>query len=246
MYGYQNDEVSVSGLSFGLNQGVKMIEFGYNPNCGKDGSEMEGLDIVFQVEDRKISYRQFPVKKVFVKGVEITDANHPAMRVAFNDFSALMTHIMLCFVPLEDYKNALSKPTNSFKEFCETLKNILPKDFAEKELDLFAQYQFKIKGENTQTYLEIPRNLKHGKFLCATIPSTSGWQAVAIPDPSDSLKMALYYKDGNDKIHPFTRTGWFMNSPFAKKQTEEGAGAVANALGFPTSPTTDSDNGGSW
>lgn len=240
MYGYQDDNVeqSGSGLKFGLNQNVKMVEFKYNPNCGKDGVEMEGLDIAFQVGEKTMRYRQFPVTKVFDKQQEITDPNHPLMKAAYNDFNAIITHIMKCFVSEEVYRAALSRPINTFKDFCLTLQSILPVNYKEVDLDLFAHYQWTIKGENTQTFLEIPKKLKHGKFLCASVPSESGWQVVSIENPADSLQLALSYKNNEGQLHPFTRTGWFMKSNFANKQVEQNT----NSLQGTTSTDSNQDS----
>jgi hypothetical protein len=147
---------------------------------------------------------------------------------------------MKCFISDENYRAALSKPINSFKEFCTTLESILPANYQEIELDLFVNYQWSLKGENTQTFLEIPKKLKHGKFLCLSVPSETGWQAVTVENPADSLKLALSYRNQNGQIHPFTRTGWFMKSNFANKQTE--SESPASTLGTTSTPGGSQDS----
>lgn len=229
-YGYSDDNVNQgSSFSFGLNSGLaKMVKFEYNPNGGKDGAEQECIDIAFDINGKIVSYRQFPVTKAFYKEKnsneqkEVTDPKHPAMQEAFNVFNALMTHIMSCFVEREEYVKKLSeKPIKSFKEFCKVLMDMLPKNFDEIPLDIFMQYQYKIKGEATMTYLEIPKNLKQGRFLCKHIPPVGEWKAIKKENPVDADKNALYYKDAANNIHPFVRSGWFMNQPYAKQQKEE-------------------------
>jgi len=224
MYGYQDDNVSVSPVNFGLNAGVcKLVKFEWTPNGGKEGAEMEALDIVFNINDKDFNYRQFPVTKTFDNQTEITDPNHPKMKEAAATFNALMTHLILCFISREEYVKAItSKPIPDFKTFCKMLMFLLPKNFAEIPLDIFFQYQWTIKGENTRTFYEIPKNLKHGKFLCPHVKPVGQWQEVKMKDPSTSAKNALFYKDDAGNIHPFVRTGWFMNSNFAKAQVEEG------------------------
>lgn len=247
-YTYQTDEPKISALVFGLNTGAKMVKFEFNPNGGKDNAEQECLDIVFEVNGKEVSYRKFPVTKAIDKDtkLEVTNPAHPAMVQAFNEFNAIITHIVTCFIPKEEYSKALSKPTNSFKEFCVTVMNVLPKDFSTKSLDIFAQYQFNLKGENTQTYVEIPKSLKHGKFLCpSVVPVGDEWKEVRMSEPSDLAKNALYYKDSAGNIHPFIRTGWFVKSNFANKQKEE-----VNDLGASASnddaPEAGHADGGTW
>lgn len=224
MYGFTDDNVKTgSPFTFGLNSGItKMVKFEWTNKGGKEGAEMEALDIVFEINGKEVKYRQFPITKAFEDGKEIIDPTHPAMVSAINEFNALMTHILTCFVPKEDYvKNLQAQPITSFKMFCEILVGMLPKDYATIPLDIFMQYQYSIKGENTQTFLEIPKNLKHGKFLCRTIPSVGTWKSVIQEQPDDKLRNALYYKDDEGNVHPFIRTGWYMNSPFAKQLKEE-------------------------
>jgi hypothetical protein len=230
MYGYQDDNVSQgSGTNFGLNQGIKMVKFEYNPNCGKDGAEMEGLDIVFNNGVRDISYRQFPITKVFDNNTEITDTNHVKFKEAMNNFNAIMTHIMTCFISRETYAAALSKPISSFKDFCKVLMQLLPDNYSEIELDAFFQYQWDIKGENTKTYLELPKKVTYGKFLCATIVPTGNWKEMKQENPLTNTKNALYYKDEAGNIHPFIRNGWFMNSPFANQKIEDSVSDLTTA-----------------
>lgn len=223
MYGYEDDNVKTSSLFFGLNSGVtKMVKFEWTDKGGKEGAAMEALDIAFEINGKEFKFRQFPITKAFEDGKEITDPTHPAMVKSMNDFNALMTHIMSCYVEKEVYKAALQKqPITSFKMFCSILKSLLPVDFNTIVLDIFLQYQYKINGENTQTFFEIPKRTTHGKFLCKAIAPQGVWKAVKTENPEDKQKDALYYKDDIGNIHPFTRTGWFMNSNFANQQKEE-------------------------
>lgn len=244
MYEYHDDNVSQgSGVSFGLNQNLKMVKFEYNPNCGKDGAEMEGLDIVFNNGTRDINYRQFPIVKAFDNQVEVTDPNHPKMKEAMNNFNAIMTHIMMCYISRETYAAALSKPISSFKEFCKVLMQLLPQNYSEIELDIFFQYQYQIKGENTRTFLELPKKMSYGKFLCAHIEPNGSWKEIKMENPLTNTKNALYYKDDANSIHPFVRNGWFMNSNFAKAQVEDSISDLTNTDSATDSATAEQ---GQW
>lgn len=217
-YGYEDDGGQQSGgLSFGLNAGVtNMVKFEFNPNGGKDGAEGEALDVVFNINGKDVSYRMFPVTKTFDKNnVEITDPRHPEMKRAMKEFNAVIVHILHAFVSKETLKVALGVPIGSFKQFCNVATNVLPKNFNEVNLDIFAQWQWQLTGDNNKTYLRLPKNMKHGKWVCPHIPPVGGeWEELR-------LNGALSYKDTDGNKHPFSRQKWFMESNFAEQQAED-------------------------
>lgn len=230
-YGYVDDESEIGssgGLNFGLNQGITLSKFEYITNGGKDGAEAEALDIVFTINGVDKGYRKFPITKAFIKGTqeETTDPASAEMKDSFKDLNAVITHVMHCFVSREDLTIALSVPLTGFKQFCQILMGLLPKNFSEIKLDLFAQYQWQFSGENTKTFLEIPKKMKQGKWLCPSVPAIDAdgkpdlWRENRIENPNDNVTTALYYTDGAGNMHPFTRNGWFMNSNFATQQKE--------------------------
>lgn len=245
-YGYIDDEGAIDsqgGLNFGLNQNVFMTKFEYIKNAGKDGAEQEAMDIVFNVNGVDKSYRRFPITKAFKKTErgqpqeETTDPKSPEMQEAFKDFNACTTHIMHCFVSDEDYKVAISIPITSFEQFCKILMGLLPQDYNKKPLHLFAAYQWQLSGENTKTYLEIPKKMKYGRWLSPVVPAlnidgTPGeWAENRKVNPQDNDAQALTYTDGAGNIHPFVRNGWFVNSNFANQQKEDNpAGGYAPNL----------------
>lgn len=232
-YGYAEQEENKSSFGFGLNPGLTTLQkFEWTPNGGKDGAEMEALDIMFDVNGTTISYRQFPITKAFYKPsdgpqVEVTDPAHPAMVQEKSNLSAVLIHIIGCFVPKEDIRTALQTPMNSFKDFCKVLAGLLPKDFSVKPLDSFFQWEWQIKGDNEKTYLRLPKNMKHGRWIGAAIVAKGEWSKQQKQNASDN-ETALRYVDNDGNVHPFVRTGWFMNSNFATQQKEEEATAGSN------------------
>ena len=244
VYGFEDDKSQQGGgLNFGLNAGVTFMKtFQFNPNGGKDGAEQEALDIVFNVDGRDVSYRMFPVTKAYDNNVEVTDVRHPAMKQAIKDFNSIVVHVLHAFVKIDDIKTALSIPISSFKQFCDITKNILPSNFSNKQLDIFAQWQWSITGDNDKTYPRLPKNMKHGKWLCAHLPPLNGkWDKV-------ELNGKLAYKsngvDAEGKPitlrHPFSRTKWFMDSNFAEQQKDESLEDVDT--GAHTTGTTENQN----
>lgn len=235
-YGYQDDEVSQgSGMKFGLNQGaIRLVKFEWIPNGGKNGEEKEALDIQFQVigSDRIISYRKFPVTKAFDKAnnnVEVTDPNHPAIKEAQAEMSAVIVHILGNFVSKEAIKSAFSRPINSFKDYVKICEGLLPPDFASRPLDAFFQYQWQIASEKDRTYLELPKNMKQGKWLAPA--TTTEWVEVK------TNKVLKYVDPTNEvNVHPFQRGEYFVNSNWA---TQQKTGAEAPiAPGVPASGGT--------
>lgn len=227
-YGFAEHVPQDSAYVFGLNAGQSYLtKFEWTPNGGKDGAEQEALEIVITTNGKDQSLRKFPITKAFfrVEGsteqVETVDPSHPAIAQEKANLSALLVHILGCFVPKEDIRSALSVQIKDFKHYCQLLQGLLPKDFATKKLDSFLNYQWQIKGENDKTFLEFPKNMKHGRWLCASVAAAGGeWEKQVKENASDN-EVALRYVDSEGNIHPFTRTGWFMNSNFATQQKEE-------------------------
>lgn len=222
-YGYGEDtDAKVSPFNFGGNFGVaKLTKFEWIPNGGKDGAEQEALEIVFNINGTDRSYRQFPVVKAFDKNqAEVTDPSSPEMKKAISEFNARMTHVVHAFVDDAAIKQAFAKPGRpTFKQYCDTLKSLLPKNTPEIALDIFMQYQWSLKGEANRTYLDIPTKRSHGSFLVKSVAPVGGnWTAVKAENPDDNMADALHYVDGAGNKHPFVRTGWFMNSNFAIQQ----------------------------
>jgi hypothetical protein len=245
-YGYDESEgPESSSFVFGLNSGnILLTKFEFTANGGKDGAEGEAIDIVFNIDGREKSARKFAVTKAFTKDpvtkaqIEVTDPAHPAFKLAQNELSAVMVHIVGCFVPKEKIKEALSIQIQSFKHYCHILSSLLPSNFATIKLDAFAQFQWQITGEASRTFLEFPKNMKHGRWLCVHVPPVGAWEKQQKLNAADS-ETALRYVDADGNVHPFTRNGWFMASNFAAMQ-KEAVSAGASQMNANSSTTTDS------
>ena len=255
MYGYDSG-ASTPRLAFGLNQGIKLQTFTFNPNGGKDGAVQDVLDIVFvNSSGQEINYRQFPVTKAYDNGNEVTDPNHKAMKKAFKNFNTKITQIMECFVSAEEIKNAL-EGVKSFKDYCQRLANILPSNFQDIELDIFAQYQWQPKSEGDIKYVELPKNALMGKIF---VPAQEGdFKAIEIDEEthvvtyegeefagteeggivtaeingkqvhvSKNIGIAYVNLSGEESVlHPIQRNHWFCASNWALKANDDVADAA--------------------
>lgn len=224
LYGFTSDEVKQEGgFSFGLNTPAFLKEFKWIPNAGKDGSELEALEIIFEINGKEKSYRQFPITKAFLKdGGETTDPSTPEFRKEVQDFNAKIVHILHAFVDIDKIKAALSVPIADFKTFCKICEKILPSNYREIPLDIFMQYQWQISDGRDKTYLEIPRKMSYGAWLCAAKPGVQ-WVEKRADKITESTRKAIYYvnSENEKEEHPFFRNGWFALSNFANQQTSE-------------------------
>lgn len=227
MYGYENDEVSQGRVRFGLNPAAaRLVKFEWINNAGKDGAEGEALDIQFAIEgsDKPTNYRMFPVTQAFGKNQEvITDPKAPEFQKALKDWNACITHILHAFVAPDVIKAGFATPIPNFKEFCKIAMKMLPANYEQQKLDIFYQWQWQIKGENKNTFLELPKKMSYGKWLCAAVVPSEGsdWKEWKHPDPEASTSIALKYVDGEGNQHPFIRNGWFMLSKFSSQQKQD-------------------------
>jgi hypothetical protein len=228
-YGYGN--TGFSGLKFGLNSKCYLKLFAYTNKGGKGGSDGEALDIIFNVEGKDYSYRKFPVTRAYTTdGQLITDSESPYFIAAMREFNSNISHILEAFVPKAKVKSALEQPFASFKEYCDACASILPENYKELPIDLFGQYQWEPKGENTRTYIELPKRVMKYRVddvdgvLTIKPKGSDKWIIAHKPGdwkkritPGNSLE---YVTEEGDK-HPFQRNDWFMDSNFAKLQEEE-------------------------
>lgn len=263
-YGYQDDAVAVSPFNFGLNAGVtKLKKFEWIANGGKEGAEQEALEIIFEINGKEKSYRQFPVTKAYKKesegGGEVTDPSAPEMEEARKTFSSVITHILGCFVAKDKLRAHFNQPITSFKHYCEIARNALPVGFETKVLDIFMQYQWKIREGQNRTFLEIPKSLKNGPWLCPAVAPQSApnspagtvaeWVEHRKEKPTDGDQKALEYKDGAGNVHPFTRYGRYVKGNLANQQktrdaqAQDAAAANMAAPGAGAPPTNTAASG---
>jgi len=235
MYGYQNsDEVTpgAQGGKFGLNIGY-VTKFEYNPNAGADGAQQDAIDLTVQVGEREYRKRFFPVTKVFAKGGgEITDTNSNEYKEehkkAVQLLNGELSSIVEAFVSPESVQQALSVPINSFKDFAQILERLVKStpNWEKQANDVFLQYQWQPSGENDKTYLELPKNIKHGVYLVKSLGN--GFT-------EDRTETHIKYVNTESGVtHPFKRGEWFMKSAFANQTnltenlTDANAGAAMN------------------
>lgn len=222
LYGYTGAEEVTPGKQggvFGLNQGVFVTKFEFNPNAGKDGTPGEAVDFTVQIQEREYMKRLFPITKVFGENGEITDTNSKEYEEGFAKevklLNAELTSIVEAFVGEEAVKAALNVPIRGFKDFAMILERLVKSvpNWDKTPVDVFLQYQWAPKGDNTRTYLELPKNVKQGIYI--TKSDSLNYTEVRT---DTSLK---YVVEDQGIEHPFKRGKWFVESAFANLTTLE-------------------------
>lgn len=223
---FQSDEDSTlkggsMGGKFGLNTGAELVKFEFNPNGGKDNSPANCLDIQVNIGEKKFMQRFYEITKVYGKDGEITDKESEAYKKAFNDagkqLRGVITHYMKIFHTEEEIKAALAKTSiNNFVDYfkfaTEAVKNGIQKKGP--EVDVFLQWQWQISSGQDKTYLELPKNMKDGSFICKPIATSSSWKEVR------DAKKGLSYVDESGAEHRFKRDANYLTSNKAIQQKE--------------------------
>ena len=222
------------GGKFGLNTGAKLVKFEYNANCGKDGAAGNGLDIEVTVGDKRFMQRNFEISKVFGKDGEITDTTSEAYTKGYNQVAGqlkgIITHYLKVFYTEEEIKAAFSKVTiKSFVDYFKFVAEAVKIGMERKgnDIDIFLQYQWNITSGQSRTFLELPKNMKDGAFVCAPIVAKGTWTEVRD-------KEGLHYEDEAGTKHRFTRDSNYLDSNKAKQQ----GGADSAPVDMSTSGST--------
>ena len=229
VFGYVNDNdeslKSKSGGKFGLNQGF-ITKLEYNPNAGKDGAAADAVDMTIQIGEKEFRNRIYDVTGALYKGGDLVEKDEEGYQELYmaemNQRMAVVIHtVKATGVTDEQLKTALANPPADFKGWAEIVCALVPTDFKTKSVDVFLEYQWNIKGDNDRTYLQLPQNMKGGRFLCASVAPVGSWEAKI---DSNGLR----YVDSANNEHPFDRSANYMDGNKAKQQIEgeeESAGA---------------------
>ena len=223
-FGFQSDEdaslKAKSGFGlFGLNTGV-IQKFEYTPAIKDETGKELSEQIAIEIKSGESIYKQWwmPVNKVFGKdGGEINEG-HPDYTKNYNEqmkhFKAVMTHYLKVFISEDNLKTAFTAPLNSFGDFAKLVCTLMsPAVAGAKPVDVFLQYQWKIKEGNTMTFLELPKNLKDGSFITAHMTPVGAWKEVRNAE-------GLSYVDDAGNVHRFKRSKSYLDSPKAVQQKE--------------------------
>lgn len=212
---------SKSGGSFGLNQGhITKIEF--NPNAGKDGAAANAVDIVVQIADREYN------RRIYETTGALYGANNALVQPGEDGYdelyatdmkqkTAVIIHaVKATGVTQQTIDATFATPATSFTDWAKKVIALVPPNYKSLSVDAFLEYQWEIKEGQDRTYVEVPKNMKGGYFLIASVKAVGSWKEQR---DSDGLK----YVDDAGNVHPFDRNLTYMES---NKANQQGAGAT--------------------
>lgn len=233
-WGYQDDNddklKSKQGGKFGLNSAT-ITKLEYNPNAGKDESAADAVDITVLVADKEYRSRIYDITGDLFKGDNKIAEGEPGYNELYNaeksQREAVIVHAVKALGATGDQIKAALQNGNvtSFATWATAMCNIKPANFATLPVDAFVEYQWAIGEGNERTFLQLPKNMKGGRFLAPSIAPVGAWEAVV-----DS-SVGLRYVDQAKNEHPFTRSANYMESNKAIQQIEgeEPAAATGTA-----------------
>lgn len=238
------------GGVFGLNTGL-ITKLEYNPNAGKDGSARDAVDITFMVGDREFRRRIYDVTRIYDKdGNEMEENADPGSeyqkkyRENISQATAVIIHaVKATGVTQAQLEKALATPLANFADWAKVVTSLVTPGFESKPVDAFLEYQWNISGDNDRTYLELPKNMKGGRFLAPSTNAVGSWEPQNdwdITDVDGTVKSysGLRYVDKAENVHIFERSQSYMESNKAIQQIEGQEAQASSPMGAAPAPTS--------
>jgi hypothetical protein len=226
---------------FGLNTGF-ITKFEVNENAGKDGAEAFAVDTTFDVGGKEFRTRMFlPNGGLYGKNnVQVMPGEEGYDNLFYDTVSQIIAVIKHTLKAIGVTENSIERVVSKLDPEditggIITLCQLAPKGYQEEPVDAFLEYQWNISEGQTRTYPTLPKNMKGGAFLCASVKPVGEWK-------EEISKAGLAYVDEKGNEHPFTRNASFMES---NKGTQQGGDSKANSA-FASNPTKESAQEASW
>lgn len=213
--------------NFGLNTGY-LTKLDFNDKAGKDGADGNAIDLVVQIKDRDYNNRFFLNTEVYSDKNELVKPGEEGYLKAFKDtysqIGAVVKHALKAVgVTDEAFDKVPRTPVETEEQlvpgFTADVKNfltLLPAGYQKSPIDIFLEYQWQPTGDNTRTFLILPKNMKGGYFMIPAVTPVGKWEEVRSSE-------GLHYVDNAGNKHPFTRSEAYMSS---NKAIQQGEGVV--------------------
>ena len=223
-YGYVDhkspDLQAKVGGDFGLNQKCYVTKLVFSDTAGKDGAPGNAVLIDLQVGDKEFKARFYEVTSVYHEdgSVQINENSPPeliekAEQDELQRQACIIQAVTALGVNEDQLQTAFSEPVDTFDKWAKIVVGLLPSDYTTRPVDVFLEYQWKISPNRDRTYLQLPKNMKGGEWMCKHVRPEGG-EFEAVNDDS-----GLRYVDGANNTHPFTRSkAGFMDTNKAVEQ----------------------------
>lgn len=228
-----------SNLKFGLNENVRIKSITFNPNVGKDGAPANGVDIVVDYGGTEIRRRMFEVSRLqpIKKGNNDIAPGTPGFEEAWQEntkqANAVVIHAVKALGVPQDKINAVmsSSPIQGYADWAQRLLSLLPVGYENIPVDSFLEYQWAIGSNQNRTFLEIPKNMKGGRFFAPYVAPVGAWteQREWTDEKGVAIK-GLRYVDTAGNVHTFTRDQRYMESNKAIQQINGSSTTQGSAI----------------
>ena len=236
-WGFQDDNddslKSKQGGKFGFNSAF-ITKLEYNPNAGKGDTAADAVDITVTIGDKEYRSRIYDITGDLFKGDNKIAEGQPEYNELYNaeksQREAVIVHAVKSLGATGDQIKAALQNGNvtNFATWATAMCGIKAANFATTPIDAFVEYQWSIGEGNERTFLQLPKNMKGGRFLAPAVAPVGAWEMV---NDADGLR----YVDGAKNEHPFNRSKNYMESNKAIQQIEgeepEAQGTAAGATG---------------
>ena len=191
-------------MNFGLNTG-RMTQYGLYKTS--EGDRI--FKMVFKIGDKELWYTH---------KLAVEDAKGK------EDLKKQLRHPIDAIVGKAKVDKALEEAPKSFREYVGVLKELLDDEaWQETDLDIWVEYQYHIREGQDRTWLQLPRKVNQGWWCVRHVDGA--WKLQVDKRAKDNDYKAMQYVDGN-KVHPLAKSGWYMRSNYANKQTSDEAPQV--------------------
>jgi hypothetical protein len=230
-FGYVDDNNenlrSQAGGIFGLNQAFITV-FKYNDKAGKDGADGDAVDITAMIGTKEFRLRIYDITGDIRKGDIVISPDDEGYVAEYNkrhtQNMAVVTHVAKALgVTDEQIKAALATPPANFAQWATIMTGLPSADAGSKLVDVFLEYEWEIGDGNKITFLQLPKNMKGGRFMCAAVEPKGSWKPVINGE-------GLRYVDDSGAEHPFSRNKNYMDSNKANQQSIEESTAENTGL----------------
>lgn len=219
----EDTDESLKGKSsgeFGLNGPVHFSELTFVTDAGKDKSPGLAVDINVMVKDREYKRRIYDASgqpQLDKSGNQVQPGEKGYDDLFANTMSqgiAVIKHALKAVGVTDEQIKAVAATLSldAVGEGMGKLIALAPADYKSKPIDAFLEYQWSISEGQSQTFLELPKNMKGGAFLLPHTPPVGKWTERITEEGN------LEYFDNQGNIHKFNRSKDYMESPKAIQQ----------------------------